>query len=100
MTSKIQPCDVGIIRNFKAYYRCRFNRLLLQCLEDSVDQAEKIDVLQAIWFTFPVWATNVKIATIQNCYKHCQIRTTEGPAQVAPTEEDLIAKDVVNKLES
>jgi hypothetical protein len=29
MTSKIQPCDVGIIRNFKAYYRCCFNRALL-----------------------------------------------------------------------
>jgi hypothetical protein len=29
MTSKIQPCDAGIIRNFKAYHRHRFNRLLL-----------------------------------------------------------------------
>ncbi len=38
MTSKIQPCDADIIRNFKAYYHCRFNRLLLQRLEDSVDQ--------------------------------------------------------------
>jgi hypothetical protein len=28
-TSKIQPCDAGIICSFKAYYRCRFNRLLL-----------------------------------------------------------------------
>jgi uncharacterized protein YjiS (DUF1127 family) len=45
MTSKIQPCDANIIRNFKAYYRRRFNRLQLQCLEDGVDQAEKIDVM-------------------------------------------------------
>jgi hypothetical protein len=29
MTSKIQPCDAGIIRNFKAYYRRRFNYTLL-----------------------------------------------------------------------
>ncbi len=65
MTSKIQPCDADIICNFKAYYRHRFNRLLLQRLEDGIDQAEKIDVLQAIWLTVPVWATNVKIATIQ-----------------------------------
>jgi hypothetical protein len=28
-TSKIQPCNARIIRNFKAYYRCHFNRLLL-----------------------------------------------------------------------
>jgi len=29
MTSKIQPCDAGIIRNFKAYYLRCFNRALL-----------------------------------------------------------------------
>ena len=100
MTSKIQPCDAGIIRNFKAYYRRRFNRLLLQRLEDGVDQAEKIDVLQAIRLAIPVWATDVKSATIQNCYKHCQIRTTEGPGQATPTEKDLIDKDVIDELES
>jgi len=59
--SKIQPCDAGIIRNFKAYYRCRFNRLLLQRLEDRVDQVEKIDVLQAIRLAIPVWATDVRL---------------------------------------
>ncbi len=48
MTSKIQPYDASIICNFKAYYRRRFNHLLLQRLEDGVGQAEKIDVLQAI----------------------------------------------------
>jgi hypothetical protein len=31
-TLKILPCDVGIIRSFKAYYRRRFNRLLIQRL--------------------------------------------------------------------
>jgi len=98
--SKIQPCDADIIRNFKAYYRRRFNRLLLQRLEDGIDQAEKINVLQAIQLAIPVWATNVKIATIQNCYKHYQIHTTKGPGQAAPTEEDLIDKDVIDELES
>ncbi len=100
MTSKIQPCDASIIRNFKAYYRRRFNRLMLQRLEDGVDQAKKIYMLQAIQLAVPVWATDVKIVTIQNCYKHCQIRMTEGPGQAAPTEEDLIDKDVIDELES
>jgi hypothetical protein len=31
-TSKIQPCDVGIIQSLKAYYLRRFNRLLIQRL--------------------------------------------------------------------
>jgi hypothetical protein len=57
-------------------------------------------MLQAIRLVVSVWATDVKITTIQNCYRHCQIRTTEGPGQAAPTEEDLINKDIINKLES
>jgi hypothetical protein len=57
-------------------------------------------VLQAIRLVVPVWATDVKIATIQNCYRHYQIRTTEGLGQAAPTEEDLIDKDVIDELES
>ncbi len=64
MTSKIQTYDVGIIRNFKAYYHRCFNRLLLQRLDDGIDQVEKINVLQAIRLAIPVWATDVKIATI------------------------------------
>jgi hypothetical protein len=56
--------------------------------------------LQAIRLVVPVWATDVKIVTIQNCYRHCQIHTTEGPGQAAPTKEDLIDKDVIDELES
>jgi hypothetical protein len=47
-TSKIQPCDVGIIRSLKAYYRHRFNRLLIQRLQDKVANPEKIDVLDVM----------------------------------------------------
>jgi hypothetical protein len=47
-TLKIEPCDVGIIRNFKEYYRCRFNRLLLQHLEGNVADPKKINIISAI----------------------------------------------------
>jgi len=47
-TSKIQPCDARIIRSFKAYYRRRFNRLLLQHLEDNVADPEKTNILCVI----------------------------------------------------
>jgi hypothetical protein len=56
--------------------------------------------LQAIRLAVPVWATDVKIATIQNCYRDYQIRMTEGPGQAALTKEDLIDKDVIDELES
>jgi hypothetical protein len=48
MTLKIQPCDAGIIRSFKAYYRRCFNRLLIECLQDKVADPEKINVLEAM----------------------------------------------------
>jgi hypothetical protein len=48
MTSKIQPCYAGIIHNFKAYYRCRFNCVLFQCIKDKVPEPEKVDILGAI----------------------------------------------------
>jgi hypothetical protein len=47
-TSKIQPCDAGIIRTFKAYYRCRFNNQLLSRIKSNVADPEKINLLDSI----------------------------------------------------
>jgi len=77
MTSKIQPCDVGIIRNFKGYYYRHFNRALLQRIEDKVPESEKVDILGAIQFAVPAWNYEVKPTTIANYFLHCKIRSTE-----------------------
>jgi hypothetical protein len=45
MTSTVQPCDARIIRTFKAYYRKRFNNLLLDGYENNIDNPEKISIL-------------------------------------------------------
>jgi hypothetical protein len=47
-TSKIQPCNAGIIHTFKAYYRRRFNNQLLSRIESSVVNLEKINLLDGI----------------------------------------------------
>jgi hypothetical protein len=47
-TSKIQLCNAGIIRTFKAYYRRRFNNQLLSRIESSVVDPEKINLLDGI----------------------------------------------------
>ena len=47
-TSKVQPCDAGIIHNFKAYYRRRFNRMLLGRIDKNMEAPSKINVLDAI----------------------------------------------------
>ncbi len=70
-TSKIQPCDAGIIRSLKAYYRRRFNRLLIQRLQDKVADPEKIDVLEAMHIVVVAWSMDVKPKTIRNYFRHC-----------------------------
>ncbi len=80
MTSAVQPCDVGIIRTFKAYYRKRFNNLLLDGHENNIDNPEKINIMDAFCLAVPAWVEDVSpatIATIANCFRHCKIRTSD-----------------------
>jgi hypothetical protein len=58
-TSKIQPCDVGIIRTFKAYYRRRFNNQLLLRIESSIVDPEKINLLYDIQNAIAAWKQDV-----------------------------------------
>jgi hypothetical protein len=97
-TSKIQPCDVGIIRSLKAYYRRRFNRLLIQRLQDKVADPEKIDVLEAMHIAVAAWSMDVKPETIRNCFRHCRIHTTDADVTPVP-EEPLIDPEVIKDLE-
>ncbi len=77
MTSAIQPCDVGIIRTFKAYYRKRFNNLFLDGYENNIDNPEKISILDAFRPSVPAWVEDVSPATIANYFRHCKIRTSD-----------------------
>jgi DDE superfamily endonuclease len=74
-TSKIQPCDAGIIRNLKVYYRKHFHQQILQDIEANKIEPEKIDILQAIRFVISAWNNDVKAKTIYHCFLHCKIRT-------------------------
>ncbi len=101
MTSKIQQCNAGIIRNFKAYYHRRFNRALLQRIEDKVPEPEKVDILGAIQFVVPAWNYEVKPTTIANYFVHCKIRSTEQANAVENvTEDDLVDHEVIANLQS
>ncbi|XP_062104805.1 ARS-binding protein 1-like [Humulus lupulus] len=72
-TSKIQPCDMGIIRKFKGYYRQRFNRQLLKQIDDHVLEPSKLSVLNGIVNAIVAWSIDVKPQIIANCFKHCKI---------------------------
>ncbi len=98
-TSKIQPCNAGIIRNFKAYYRLRFNRLLLQRLEDNIVDLEKINILCVIQMVVRAWTYEVKPETIFNYFRHCKIHSTEELV-VDASEECPLDPEVIEDLES
>ncbi|OAE35393.1 hypothetical protein AXG93_2587s1080 [Marchantia polymorpha subsp. ruderalis] len=97
-TSKLQPCDAGIIRTFKAYYRRRFNNILLQRLEANVDNPEKISNLEGMQIAMAAWKEDVKPTMIQNCFRHCKLRT-EDAGQETTLEELEPPADVIAELE-
>lgn len=67
-TSRLQPLDQGIIKNFKCFYR-------REVVKKHIDDAEagkktSINLLDAIRFSDKSWR-NVTARTIQNCFKTC-----------------------------
>jgi len=73
-TSKIQPCDAGIIRTFKAFYKKRYVRSVATGYDLLLENPDKINVLQAIQMIRSAWHTDVKPETIRNCFHHCEIK--------------------------
>lgn len=95
MTSKIQPCDAGIIRAFKMHYRRRFYKNLLEGHELGLSNPEKINVLDAINFAVSAWTTNVSQVSIANCFRHCKIRSNE---EFSSDSSEIIFEENLNEL--
>jgi hypothetical protein len=87
-TSRLQPCDAGIIASFKAHYRRKFVRYLLEQFESGSDLS-KLSVLEAILFIRESWQEDVTPTTIANCFRHINIREEwEEVAVVIETVEE------------
>ena len=82
-TSHIQPCDAGIICNFKAHYR---NLLVSKWVyELNEEQAiKKLNVKEAIELIADAWE-KVKPSTINNCWKNTGIL----PAEIIENEMNI-----------
>lgn len=109
-TSVLQPCDQGIIRSLKAFFRTAIRREILQIIQDLVEDDEtgmrlahnvvkKIDVLQAMEMLSTSWK-KVKSETIVNCWRKGGFVTTEE--EVAENEVAIpIPEDVTeDRIES
>ncbi|XP_022851306.1 CENP-B homolog protein 2-like, partial [Olea europaea var. sylvestris] len=101
-TSKIQPCNVGINRAFKAHYRHRFYSSILQGLEIETPNPTKINILNAINFDNMAWNFDVKTTTIANCFRHCKIQSEENNVpepEVSELDEGIQGlNDVISNL--
>ena len=69
-TSTLQPCDQGIIRNFKMNYRSRLLKRYLIAYEGGsvpiIDLKQSVDLVSAAW-------NDVLPSTIENCWHHSGI---------------------------
>lgn len=92
-TSKLQPLDLGIIMNFKIYYR----KLLLRYIVAKIDQhslvsdvAKNINVLQAIRRIAEAWK-QVSCETLKKCFKTAGILNDGFEIVTMPPADDPFA---------
>ena len=74
-TSMLQPLDLGIIKNFKVYYRKLLMRFILAKIETCSSASEvlqSINVLHAIRWVAEAWK-NVTETTIKKCFRKAGI---------------------------
>lgn len=77
-TSRLQPLDAGIIKNFKVFYRKLLVKHTLARINESSDEVnasticKSVDVLLAIRWIKQAWEF-VTSETVQNCFRRCGI---------------------------
>lgn len=71
-TPYFQPLDQGIIRSFKAGYRRKYARHLVQSFNSTKAAPKPIDILQAIHFISEAWM-ELPPAIIFNCWQEAGI---------------------------
>lgn len=95
-TATLQPCDQGIIRNLKVYYRAALNNMVIAELDaderrTAPEIASRITVLKAIYYLHDAWF-DVKPQTIANCFRKAgfvkdETATDAEQAHEVPEEE-------------
>ena len=91
-TSKLQPCDQGIIQNLKVHYR----KYLLIKMITAVEAKEEFspNLLDCLYTLRLAWE-NVQLETIKNCFEHCGFkqpasgsnRASDSPTTLVPESD-------------
>jgi hypothetical protein len=89
--SLIQPCDMGIIRNLKAFYRRRIVKRVVSAIDSDKDSsasslAKDVSVLEAMHMLRASWS-EVTSATVANCFRKAGFCVAACTQDVPDTEE-------------
>ena len=88
-TSKLQPCDQGIIQSMKVHYRYHLVQKQLLAIEDGEEM--KISVLDAMQWLKIAWE-EVTSTTIRNCFHHAGFKNISVPMYDHENSEPDIAR--------
>ena len=92
-TSKLQPCDAGIIQATKMHYRKLLLRNVLFRMDEAAcasDLAKSVNILDAIMWLKSAW-DSVKPTTIQKCFARCGF----NKATCSDQEEDTVIDSTI-----
>lgn len=87
ITSKMQPCDAGIIANVKVRYRRSQMKRAFDLREEEVSEIYKLDVLTAKLACQKIWE-KLPASTIKNCWEHTGFCSGVSSNTEAPTVSD------------
>ena len=99
-TSRLQPLDAGIIRNFKLKYRKKLLKFVIPRISDNVkatDIIQEVGVLKAISWIKSAWA-EVLEETIVNCFKKSGFRKTQPDVQLTDFAEEEEFENLIKEL--
>ncbi|CAG8475386.1 4743_t:CDS:2, partial [Acaulospora morrowiae] len=97
MTAYIQPCDTGIIRNFKVYYRKILVSQWIHELNEG-QEMKKPNIKEVIEIVADAW-DNVKQETIKNCWLSTGILTAKMThANTGNMKTDEADNDIVKLI--
>ena len=99
-TSRLQPLDAGIIRNFKLKYRKKLLKLVISRINDNIkvtDIIQIVDVLKVISWIKSAWS-KVSEVTIVNCFKKSGFRKSQPDVQLTDFAEEKEFESLVKEL--